>query len=326
MSVSASIGIAQNDGDGAPEELLRNAGAAMALAKRAGGNAFEVYHRQARERVRARLSLEASLRRAIDGNELRLHFQPIVAASDHTIRMFEALLRWERPGEGLLAPGRFIALSEETGLIVPIGAWVLHEACAQLRFWPKDVAVTINVSAVQVYRGDLEAVVGAALADTGCDPRRVVIEITESALARDVTPVLSNVHNLGVSLALDDFGTGYASLAEIQHFPLDYIKIGWPFTRELTPGSRGEAIVDAVARMSRGLGIRTVAEGIEGAEQHELIRNLGYDFVQGFYLMKPIDADAVRCLADAAARAGGGSESIEIHAARSLLSRAGRPI
>ena len=142
-----------------------------------------------------------------------------------------------------------------------------------------------------------------------------MIEITESALARDVTPVLSNVHDLGVSLALDDFGTGYASHSEIQQFPLDYIKIGWPFTRELTPGSRAEAIVDAVARMSRGLGIRTVAEGIERAEPHELIRNLGYDFVQSFYLMKPIDADAVRCLADSAARAGGGSEPIEIHAA-----------
>ena len=326
VSVSASIGIAQHTGDVAPEELLRNAGSAMALAKRAGGDSFEVYHAEARERVRTRLSLEAALRGAIDRDQLRLHLQPIVAMNDQTIRMFETLLRWELPGRGLLAPRQFIALSEETGLILPIGEWVLREACAHVCTWPQDVAVTVSVSAVQIYRDDLASVMGSALADTGCDPRRVIVEITESALAHDVTPTLSKLRELGVQLALDDFGTGYASLGEIRRFPLDYIKIGWPFTRELAPGSRAEAIVDAVARMCNGLNMRSVAEGIESARQLELVRGLGYDFVQGFHLMRPVAVDAVRQLVHSASQARGGSGPIQIAAGRSLLQRHGHQI
>ena len=197
---------------------------------------------------------------------------------------------------GLLAPAHFVPLAEETGLILPIGAWVLEEACRQLGSWPDSIGVSVNFSPVQVERGGLLAGLTTVLDETGCDPGRLIVEITESALERDVVPALKAARELGVRVALDDFGVGYASLGDVQRFPLDMIKLDRGFLAGLSPGSRGEAIVDAVVRMAGALDLQSVAEGVETPEQLEVVTRLGYGFAQGFHLSCPMDAAAVERL------------------------------
>ena len=324
VCVGASIGIVHSNGSDPPEELLRNAGAAMARAKRRGGNSFEVHDSAARALVKSRLSMEAALRRALDRSQLRLHFQPIVSTADGYIDTFEALLRWEDPDKGLRPPAEFIPLAEETGLIVAIGAWVMQEACRHLQSWPDSVGVSVNVSPVQIERGDLVSEISSALRDSACDPNRVIVEITESALVRNVTPALSQVRDLGVRIALDDFGVGYSSLGDVQHFPLDIIKLDRRFISALRAGARAEAIVDAVVRMANALELQSVAEGIETSEQLEVVSRLGYTFVQGFHLMRPVDGDALgRVLRSASQGQDGTAPGLEITMAQALLAGRG---
>ena len=290
---SVSIGIARGLGANRPEVLLRNAGAAMNRAKRRGGGTFEIYDEAERADVRERLSLEAALRKAIERSQLRVHFQPVVALADGHIETLEALVRWEHPDEGLIGPDEFIPLAEETGLIVGVGEWVLDRACRELATWPPDVGVSVNVSPVQVARCDVVELIRSKLAEHGIEPRRFTVEITESALERDVAEVLEGVRALGSRVSLDDFGVGYASLGDIHNFPLDSIKIDRRFVADLAPGSREQAIIGAVTAMAGALGMRTVAEGVETHEQLELVTRLGCDYAQGYVLSRPVPAAAV---------------------------------
>ena len=265
----------------------------MARAKRRGGNSFEVHDSEARALVKSRLSMEAALRRALDRSQLRLHFQPIVSTADGCIDTFEALLRWEDPDNGLRAPAEFIPLAEETGLIVAIGAWVMQEACRQLQSWPDSVGVSVNVSPVQIERGDLVSEISSALRDSACDPNRLIVEITESALVRNVTaaPAKSATSASGSLWTTSGLGTP-RSATSITSLSTSSSSTG-ASSRPCGPARVAEAIVDAVVRMANALELQSVAEGIETSEQLEVVSRLGYTFVQGFHLMRPVDGDAL---------------------------------
>jgi diguanylate cyclase (GGDEF)-like protein/PAS domain S-box-containing protein len=294
--LQASIGIAiSRDGFEVPEDLIRDADAAMYRAK-ARGQGVELFDEAMRQDVRDRLALEAALRRGIGRGELRLHCQPLVSLADARIEGFEALVRWEHPERGLVPPGSFIPLAEETGLIVPIGAWVLNEACATLRRIIDETAMTslqvsVNVSPRQLQQPDFVAQVRAALDDNGLEPSCLVIEITESAIMEaGAAAILRALKDVGVRLAMDDFGTGYSSLAHLRRFPLDVIKVDRSFVAALGDG-QGSSIAGAIVSLAHALGLRTVAEGIEDDEQRRAVLALGCDVGQGFHFARPMPVD-----------------------------------
>ena len=294
--LQASVGIAlSRDGFEAPEDLIRDADAAMYRAK-ARGQGVELFDEAMRQDVRDRLALEAALRRGIGRGELRLHCQPLVSLADARIEGFEALVRWEHPERGLVPPGSFIPLAEETGLIVPIGAWVLNEACATLRriideTGMASLQVSVNVSPRQLQQPDFVAQVRAALEDNGLEPSCLVVEITESAIMEaGAAAILRALKDIGVRLAMDDFGTGYSSLAHLRRFPLDVIKVDRSFVAALGDG-QGSSIAGAIVSLAHALGLRTVAEGIEDDEQRRAVLALGCDVGQGFHFARPMPAD-----------------------------------
>jgi diguanylate cyclase (GGDEF)-like protein/PAS domain S-box-containing protein len=294
--LQASIGIAlSRDGFETPEDLIRDADAAMYRAKDRG-QGIELFDEAMRQDVRDRLALEAALRRGIGRGELRLHCQPLVSLADARIEGFEALVRWEHPERGLVPPGSFIPLAEETGLIVPIGAWVLTEACATLRQIIDDTGmanlqVSVNVSPRQLQQPDFVAQVRTALHDNGLEPRCLVVEITESAIMETgAAAILRALKELGVRLAMDDFGTGYSSLAHLRRFPLDVIKVDRSFVAGLGDG-QGSSIAGAIVSLAHALGLRTVAEGIEDDEQRRAVLALGCDVGQGFLFARPMPVD-----------------------------------
>jgi diguanylate cyclase (GGDEF)-like protein/PAS domain S-box-containing protein len=294
--LQASVGIAlSRDGFEAPEDLIRDADAAMYRAK-ARGQGVELFDEAMRQDVRDRLALEAALRRGIGRGELRLHCQPLVSLADARIEGFEALVRWEHPERGLVPPGSFIPLAEETGLIVPIGAWVLSEACATLRriideTGMASLQVSVNVSPRQLQQPDFVAQVRAALDDNGLEPSRLVVEITESAIMEaGAAAILRALKDIGVRLAMDDFGTGYSSLAHLRRFPLDVIKVDRSFVAGLGDG-QGSSIAGAIISLAHALGLRTVAEGIEDDEQRRAVLALGCDVGQGFHFARPMPVD-----------------------------------
>jgi diguanylate cyclase (GGDEF)-like protein/PAS domain S-box-containing protein len=294
--LQASVGIAlSRDGFEAPEDLIRDADAAMYRAK-ARGQGVELFDEAMRQDVRDRLALEAALRRGIGRGELRLHCQPLVSLADARIEGFEALVRWEHPERGLVPPGSFIPLAEETGLIVPIGAWVLNEACATLRriideTGQASLQVSVNVSPRQLQQPDFVAQVRSALDDNGLEPSCLVIEITESAIMEaGAAAILRGLKDIGVRLAMDDFGTGYSSLAHLRRFPLDVIKVDRSFVAGLGDG-QGSSIAGAIVSLAHALGLRTVAEGIEDDEQRRAVLALGCDVGQGFHFARPMPAD-----------------------------------
>ena len=294
--LQASVGIAlSRDGFEVPEDLIRDADAAMYRAKdRRQG--VEVFDEAMRQDVHDRLALEAALRRGIGRGELRLHCQPLVSLADARIEGFEALVRWEHPERGLVPPGSFIPLAEETGLIVPIGAWVLGEACATLRriideTGMSTLQVSVNVSPRQLQQPDFVGQVRAALDDNALEPGSLVIEITESAIMETgAAAILGGLKELGVRLAMDDFGTGYSSLAHLRRFPLDVIKVDRSFVAGLGDG-QGSSIAGAIVSLAHALGLRTVAEGIEDDEQRRAVLALGCDVGQGFHFARPMPAD-----------------------------------
>jgi diguanylate cyclase (GGDEF)-like protein/PAS domain S-box-containing protein len=298
--LTASVGIACTSAqlfEATP--LLSNADAAMYQAKKRGGGAVEVFGEAMRLRVLDRMHTEHLLHRALERSELRLFYQPVVDIGGSTAVGAEALLRWAHPEQGLVAPGRFIPVAEESGLIIPIGAWVLREACEQLRAWhtgdasgPQG-AVEVNLSARQIDHPEIVATVERVLAATGVSPAHLTLEITESALMKDTASasrVLDALKALGVTLAIDDFGTGYSSLSHLQRFPLDILKIDKSFVDELEIERGGAEIVAAVINLAHALGLEVIAEGVETEPQLHALQELGCDFAQGYLFSRPMPA------------------------------------
>ena len=269
---SASIGIAVAPADGVEtDQLLKNADLALCRAKADGGGCLRLFEPQMDGKVQARRALELDLRIAFRNGEFELFYQPLIQLSDGSLSGFEALIRWRHPERGLVPPGEFIAIAEEIGLIVPLGDWVLREACRQAAGWSDDIKVAVNLSSEQFKSGSaLAATVTEALAAAGLAPQRLELEITESVLLAESAETLATLHQLralGLSVSLDDFGTGYSSLSYLRKFPFDKIKIDQSFVRELSKRDDCTAIVRAVADLARTLGMATVAEGIETTDQ-----------------------------------------------------------
>jgi EAL domain-containing protein (putative c-di-GMP-specific phosphodiesterase class I) len=305
IAVTVSMGVALSDGRCDAETLLTNADSAMYRAKARGKARFEVY-RGATAPVGGDtiLELERQLRRAIDGDELRVLYQPIVAVRSGVITGVEALVRWEHPERGLLGPGEFIPLAEDSGLVLPLGAWVLRHACAQLQAWSpmlqeRPFYVTVNVSARQLLDPLFPSTVATALSDFDIDPATICLEITESALLRDLDAAEQALHELraiGVRIAVDDFGTGYSSLTHLKLLPIDMLKIDRSFVSELGLNADNTAIVGAVIRLAGALGMTSVAEGVEDAEQAEWLTSLGCELAQGYFFARPQAAHIVELL------------------------------
>jgi diguanylate cyclase (GGDEF)-like protein len=291
---SISIGISLFPGDGDDfDTLLKHADMAMYQAKSAGRNGFCFFDEQMNADTHERLALELDLRQALSRNEFVLHYQPIVDLHGGRLLAAEALLRWQHPQRGTLGPDRFIRVAEESGLIVDIGEWVLGEACRQAMLWqaaglPR-FAVAVNLSAVQFRRGNLEAMVRAALNRFGLAPACLELELTESILLQD-SAQLRRLKELGVKLSIDDFGTGYSSLSYLQRFQVDKLKIDQSFVRGLIGNAQNQAIVTAIVQMARSLGLHTTAEGIEDEATRALLAELGCDQGQGFLFARPLAA------------------------------------
>ncbi|OWY63466.1 hypothetical protein B7486_52975, partial [cyanobacterium TDX16] len=310
--VTASVGIAMNaDRIPSAEVLLRNADMAMYLAKDRGKARFEVFEDEMHASVFERLELKAALARALDASdELVLHYQPIVSLASGRVTGVEALVRWQHPERGLLAPGSFIPLAEETGLIVPLGRWVLEEAARMLSRWRRDVpgadnlTMSVNLSVRQLESPTIVADIVQILERTGLPPGCLVLEITESLLVDEHSTMperLGELRAIGLSLAVDDFGTGYSSLGYLQRFPIDIIKIDRSFVDGLGQNGNEPGVVRAIIDVARRIGARTVAEGIEGAEQLKALKKLRCDSGQGFYFARPMPAsDFTERLADSA--------------------------
>ena len=298
--LEASIGISLGGGDAIPEDLISDADAAMYRAKDRGRGRVEIFDEALRRDVRERVATESLLRRAIERGELRMHVQPVVRIGDGAIQGFEALVRWMHPERGLVAPREFIPLAEETGLVVPIGNWMLREVCRTLRRWHDETGATwaqcsVNLSARHLQQPDLVARVAAALDEFGVPPDRLVLEITESVVMEGgdgQIETLDALKALGVRLALDDFGTGYSSLAHLHRFPLDVLKIDRSFTASLGDDHQGASIAGAIVSLAEALGLVTVAEGIEDVAQQRALERMGCTFAQGYLFARPQPPEA----------------------------------
>jgi predicted signal transduction protein with EAL and GGDEF domain len=287
--LSTSVGIALAGGpDERPDDLIRDADAAMYRAKERGKARFEVFDEDMRASATHRLELETALRRALERGELRVHYQPALDVARREVVGSEALVRWEHPERGLLAPAEFLPLAEETGLIVPLGAWVLREACRTAAGWPEEREVAVNLTARQIAQPDVVAVVAGALAEAGLEPARLCLELTESAvLGAGAAETLRALKALGVKLAIDDFGTGWSSLGHLRSFPLDVVKLDRSFVAGLGTAPRDDAIAEAVISLAHALGLSTVAEGVETEGQRAVLERLGCDTAQGYLFGRP---------------------------------------
>jgi diguanylate cyclase (GGDEF)-like protein/PAS domain S-box-containing protein len=295
---SMGISVYPQDGEDGGT-LLKHADAAMYRAKELGRNRFQFFTADVHERIRRRMELETSLRLALERDEFELHYQPQVGLADGRISGVEALIRWRHPQRGLIGPSHFVGFAEETGLIVPIGEWVLRKACAQNRAWQDQglptVPVAVNMSARQCERSDLDAVIARTLKDTRLPPHMLELEITESismANPDQSVPLMQRLKDTGVSLSIDDFGTGFSNLSYLKRFPVDRLKIDLSFIREITTDPGSLAISEAIITMSHRLNLQVVAEGVETAGQLELLRERHCDMVQGFHFSPPVTADA----------------------------------
>ena len=310
VDVGASVGVAVGPADGRePDLLLRNADLALYRAKGEGRGAFRFFETAMDDRMQARRTLEADLRRAVALGQFEVHYQPQARLDTNRVVGFEALLRWRSPERGLLGPSEFIALAEEVGLIVPIGEWVLATACDAAAGWPADIGLSVNISPLQFRHPRLVAGITSALGASGLDPQRLELEITEGVLLAEgeaALHTLRRIRDLGVRLSMDDFGTGYSSLAYLQRFPFDRIKIDQSFIRTMMGDKDCAAIVRAVAGLGASLGMRITAEGVETLEQVARIRADGCTDVQGYLISRPVPADAVAGLLRAAPAAWAG--------------------
>ncbi|MDE2361896.1 MAG: EAL domain-containing protein [Hyphomicrobiales bacterium] len=291
ISVTLSIGaVLVGPGENDAASVLRRADLALLESKRRGRAQSCMFDEDMEKRFHERAFLVKELREALDRGDLEVFYQPIVAAGDHDIVSMEALLRWRHPTKGMISPAVFIPLAEESGLILPLGEWVLKRACADAAAWPARVSVAVNVSSLQIAQPNFADLVDDVLRETGLAPARLQIEITESVLLQNDRRTLAELHalhELGVTFALDDFGTGYASLAYLKVFPLSKVKIDKCFVDDICTNTQSIAIVGAVVALARGLGIATTAEGVETREQYETLSALGVMTMQGYYFGRP---------------------------------------
>jgi diguanylate cyclase (GGDEF)-like protein/PAS domain S-box-containing protein len=296
LRVAASVGVAfAEDGEGV-EELLRNADVAMYQAKAQGKSRFAVFQREMQQQIQNRLRVEAELTRAIGRGELRLHYQPIVELRSGYLLGVEALVRWQHPERGLIGPSEFIAVAEESGQVMGLGRWVLHEACKEVRAWQdrmprgRELRVSVNVSSQQLQSGDLVGEVKAALAGSGLDAGSLVLEMTESVVMQDTEATFAKLNllkRLGVRIAIDDFGTGYSSLSYLHRFPLDILKIDRSFVTRLGEERDGTELARAIVTLGDTLGLEVVAEGIEFEHQLQGLIDIGCVAGQGYYWSRP---------------------------------------
>ena len=299
IEVTTSIGISLypchgQDGDG----LIKDADAAMYYAKKVGRNNYQFFTREMQERAQEHMAIEKKLRRVLERNELCLHYQPQVDLRNGRIIGAESLLRWSHPESGMISPGKFIPVAEENGMIVPIGEWVLLEACRQNQAWREmgfpEITMAVNLSAVQFRQKDLGEVIVAALYKAGLDASGLELEITEGAVMQDAEAAISLLRVLkdfGVNLSMDDFGTGYSSLSYLKRFPINKLKIDQSFVRDATINSDDAAITSTIINMGRNLKLKVIAEGVETADQLAFLKQQGCDEIQGYFFSRPIPAE-----------------------------------
>ena len=295
IGVSVGIAVSPSDGD-SPDQLMKNADLALYRVKQDGRNGFRFFEPEMDARMKLRRSLELDLRKALAHGEFELFYQPVVNLARDEIRGFEALLRWRHPERGLIPPLDFIPLAEETGLIIPIGEWVVRNACAEAATWGGDVTVAVNLSAIQFRSKNLVPTIVSALATSRLPATHLEVEITESVLMQDNDATLAVLHQLrelGVRISMDDFGTGYSSLSYLRQFPFDKIKIDRSFVRDLAERSDSLSIVRAVTGLGSSLGMTTTAEGVETPEQLSMLRAEGCTEVQGYIFSPPRPAHEV---------------------------------
>jgi diguanylate cyclase (GGDEF)-like protein len=299
MFVSASIGIALSSSGDTAEEILRNADTAMYRAKSNGKARYEFFNEGMRERVITRFEVENGLRKAIEEQQFVVHYQPIVSLSDNNICGFEALVRWNHPERGLMPPGEFIPVAEESEIIVLLGRWVLRESCRQMAEWHRSfpllrpLTISVNVATRQLSDSRLVEDVESALADSGLSPQSLALEVTESSImgnAQQTLATLDRLKAMNVGLEIDDFGTGYSSLSYLQRLPFDTLKIDRSFVREMTTGNGSLNIVKAILQLAHSLKLEVIAEGVETESQSCKLRELGCDYLQGYLLSCPVDA------------------------------------
>ncbi|MBI5912318.1 MAG: EAL domain-containing protein [Betaproteobacteria bacterium] len=297
--ITASVGVALYPQDARdPESLMKSAELAMYRAKESGRNAYQLYTVEMQTRVTERLALESRLRRALEHGEFSLHYQPQVDLRSNRIFGCEALIRWTQADLGMVSPAKFIPLAEETGLIVPIGEWVLRTACRQCKIWQDAglpaVTVAVNISARQFREKNLLQLVATILAETGLAPSQLELEVTESVIMHDAQHVIAALQafrDMGVRLSVDDFGTGYSSLSYLKRFPVDRLKIDQSFVRDLSTDADDAAIAQAIITLGHTMNLRVIAEGVETPEQLAFLRRNHCDEMQGYLLGKPMPAD-----------------------------------
>ncbi|MGH2386541.1 MAG: putative bifunctional diguanylate cyclase/phosphodiesterase, partial [Candidatus Limnocylindria bacterium] len=309
VSIPASIGITLDAHGADADTLLRNADVAMYTAKRRGKGRYQVFESSMHTAMVERLEMTAHLTKAVERQEFSLHYQPIVSLQSGAIVGVEALVRWDHPQRGLLSPADFIPLAEETGLIVRIGGWVLHEACRQAvalqQKFPQDppISMSVNISARQLQHQGLIDEVRIALRSSGLDPGDLIIEITETAMMQDTEMAiirLNQLKDLGVRLAIDDFGTGYSSLNYLRRFPVDILKVDKSFIDEISDGGEQSALTASIIKLAGTLQLTPVAEGIEREDQLVRLLELHCTLGQGFYFAEPLDVEAIYQLVEAA--------------------------
>jgi diguanylate cyclase (GGDEF)-like protein len=326
---SASIGIAlSSSGYDRPEDILRDADTAMYRAKENGKARYEMFDTGMHAKAVSRLQLEHDLRQAIEQKEFCVYYQPIIALQTNRLAGFEALIRWNHPRRGLISPADFVPVAEETGMIVPIGQWVLEEACCKVKEWQtrspsyRALSLSVNLSARQVAQPDLIEQITHALEISKLNPHHLKLEITESVVMGNkeaATMMFKQLRALGVQLSIDDFGTGYSSLSYLHRFPLNYLKIDRSFVDRMTTDG-DDAIVRTIATLARNLGMQVIAEGIETQEQFKLLKDLGCEFGQGYLFSRPVnDEAAYRLLEKEAARDAGIDINLTPHEAEDVV-------
>jgi EAL domain-containing protein (putative c-di-GMP-specific phosphodiesterase class I) len=302
LRISASVGVAMGSQETSAADLIRDADAAMYSAKRRGGGRCEVFDHQLRTQASARVTLETELRVALERGEIHVVYQPkIDLRSGNTVGV-EALARWQHPALGAVSPSEFIPIAEETGLIVPLGLFVLEQACGQAAQWREqgaDIEIAVNISSRQLSDQAFADQVARVLEQTTMPASRLCLELTESVLTGDATGparILDTLHALGIRLSIDDFGTGYSSLAYLHRFPVDELKIDRAFIKDIGLHHEQRTLASAIAAMGNELGLRVVAEGVETADELEHVRAIGCEQAQGFYLGRPSapDSDTLR--------------------------------